>query len=77
MTVIDNTSVHEIAKWRRKGHGIWCFLFKVDGYDEDFVMREPGRLTEDFALKLAKGKLAKALKVNRRHVVHTQTVKEP
>ena len=49
MPVIDNNSVHEIASWRREGHGIWYFVFVVGGYDEDFVMREPGKLSEKFA----------------------------
>ena len=77
MPVIDNTSVHEIAAWRREGRGVWYFHFVVEGYHEDFVMREPGRLTDDFALKLAQFKLAKALKVSPKHVLLKQTVKEP
>ena len=76
-TVIDNASVHKIAAWRREGHGIWHVLFMVEGYDDDFVMREPGKLSEQFVVKLAQKKLAKALGLSSRHVVHKETVKEP
>jgi hypothetical protein len=76
-TIIDNASVHEIAAWRRAGEGVWFFLFVVEGYDENFVMREPGRLSEGFGQKLAAKKWAKALGVRRKYVIHKQTVKEP
>jgi hypothetical protein len=74
--VIDDTSVHEIAKWRREGHGVWHFVFVVEGYDEQFVMRAPGKLSEGFAQELTRQKLTKALKVKRKHVIHQQTAKE-
>ena len=76
MPVVDNTSVHDIARWRRSGHGVWYFAFVVEGYDEDFVMREPGHLSEEFGRKLAALKLAKALKVAPRHVIHRKSAKE-
>lgn len=75
--VIDDTSVHEIAAWRREGYRVWHFLFVVEGYDEQFVMCERGKLSEEFALEIARQKLAKALKVRRKYVVHKKATKEP
>jgi hypothetical protein len=75
--VIDDVSVHQIAAWRREGQGVWHFLFVAEGYDEQFVMREPGKLSEGFALELARLKLAKALQVRTKHVIHSKTAKEP
>ena len=75
-TVIDNATAHEIAAWRREGNGIWYVQFMVEGYDDDFVMREPGKLSEQFAVQLARMNISKALGLSSRHVIHRQIEKK-
>lgn len=49
-----------LAKWRREG-GVWHITFVVEGYDETFVMRAPGKLSQKFATGLTRYKLAHEL----------------
>jgi len=61
---------------RTRSPSMWYLVFVVEGHDEDFVMRGPGRLSEAFARRWAQQKLASALKVGARQVIHKDTVKE-
>lgn len=67
----------QVAKWRRKGHGIWHIIFVVLGFDEEFLMRAPGRLSETFAVAVTRRFLSKFLKVRRSHIIHKESKKEP
>lgn len=50
----------ELAAWRREGHGVWRATYVVVGFDRDFVVFMPGRLTEAFAVAAGRIQVAKA-----------------
>ena len=65
----------ELAKWRRKW-GVWYVTFIVEGFDEEFTLPEPGKLSEKFAVGLASVQLAKELGVSRKIIHHKSTRRE-
>ena len=62
-----------LARIRQEGKGVWHIMFIVIGYDDEFEMHAPGRLSQDFAEKLTRATLAKALRMKIQHVIHKLT----
>ena len=63
-------AARELAKWRREGP-VWYITFVVEGYEETFVMRAPGRMRKKAAVGFTKHVLAHRLK-ERRKYIHLQ-----
>jgi len=66
----------ELARIRQEGAGVWHVHFVVLGYDEEFIMRAPGKLSEPFVVELTRQGLAKALRVKRKDVVFKEARKD-
>lgn len=65
-----------LARWRRRGKGVWYVTLIVEGDDEVYKLVYPGRLSRTFVKVLARMELAKALGEKRKHVHVTEMRKE-
>jgi hypothetical protein len=54
----------ELAMLRRKNYGAWHVEFVVEGYDEEFVIRVPGKAQRLFAEEYARFGLWRTLRKN-------------
>lgn len=76
MSKSDPAAVHMLARWRRAGHGIWKLTFIVEGYDEEFIQLQPGRMSQRAASKLSCQNLAFQIGVKKCFIILKTIVKE-
>lgn len=62
-----------LAEWRREGAGVWRATYVVEGYDEEFVIQMPGKLSRKFAATAGQIKVGQELRESV-GIVHLQSL---
>lgn len=65
-----------LAKWRKKGKGVWLIRVRAEGYDDEYDFIEEGNLSLSFVTALARREISNEIGCSMNDVFVTQVYKE-